>query len=197
MRLLATTALALILAACNPAPPPAESTDAPVATEAPVDTNAITANGWGPLHVGMTRAEVTAAVGAGNPNAVGGADPASCDLFHPARAPEGMLVMIQQDVLTSIILRNNTELKTDRGFGVGDTSAAIKAAYGASAASEPHKYVDGAEYITIWTVGAPANATTFVQDPAARGVRYETDAQGVVTAVHAGGPSIQNVEGCL
>ena len=196
MRLLATTALALVLAACNPAPPPAETTDAPIATEAPVDANAITSNGWGPLRVGMTRAEVTAAVGAGNPNAVGGADPQACDLFHPTNAPNGMLVMIQQDVLTSIILRNNTELRTDRGFGVGDASAAVKAAYGADAASEPHKYVDGAEYITSWTTGAPANPTTFVEDPAARGIRYETDAQGVVTAVHAGGPSIQNVEGC-
>jgi hypothetical protein len=196
MKLFATAALALVLAACNAEAPPPASTGAPIATEAPVDANAITSNGWGPLRIGMTRAEVTAAVGAGNPNAVGGADPASCDLFHPARAPEGMLVMIQQDVLTSIILRNNTDLKTDRGFGVGDTSAAIKAAYGASAASEPHKYIDGAEYITVWTVGAPANPTTFVQDPAARGVRYETNAEGAVTAVHAGGPSIQNVEGC-
>jgi hypothetical protein len=105
-------------------------------------------------------------------------------------------VMIQQDVLTSITLRNNTELKTDRGFGIGNTSAAIKAAYGASASSEPHKYVDGAEYITSWTIGAPANPTTFVQDASARGIRYETDAQGVVTGIHAGGPSIQNVEGC-
>jgi hypothetical protein len=196
MRLFATAALALILAACNAEPPPAETTDAPVATEAPVDANAITSNGWGPLRVGMTRAEVTAAVGAGNPNAVGGADPQACDLFHPERAPEGMLVMIQQDVLTSIILRNNTDIRTDRGFGVGSTAAEVKAAYGASASSEPHKYVDGAEYITIWSVGAPANPTTWVEDPNARGVRYETDAQGRVTAVHAGGPSIQNVEGC-
>jgi hypothetical protein len=196
MKLFATTALALVLAACNPAPTPTETTDAPIATEAPVDTNAITANAWGPLHVGMTRAEVTAAVGAGNPNAVGGADPASCDLFHPARAPEGMLVMIQQDVLTSIILRNNTDLKTDRGFGVGDTGAAIKAAYGASASVSPHHYSPPGEYIDVWTIGAPPNATTFVQDPAARGIRYETSPEGVVTAVHAGGPSIQNVEGC-
>jgi hypothetical protein len=197
MRLFATAALALVLAACNSeAPPPAEPSAETVAPTTPVDANAVTSNGWGPLRIGMTRAEVTAAVGAGNPNAVGGADPASCDLFHPARAPEGMLVMIQQDVLTSITLRNNTELKTDRGFGVGDTSAAIKAAYGAGAIVEPHKYVQGAEYITIWSVGAPPNATTFVQDANARGIRYETGADGAVTAVHAGGSSIQNVEGC-
>ena len=196
MRLLTTVAVLALLAACGqPAPPPA-TTGAPATTTAPVDANAITSNGWNTLRVGMTRAEVTAAVGAGNPNAVGGADPQACDLFHPANAPEGLLVMLQQNVLTSITLRNNTTLRTDRGFGIGDTAAAIKAAYGASAVSEPHKYVENAEYITVWTTGGPTAAAPFVQDPNARGIRYETNAQGVVTAVHAGGPSIQNVEGC-
>lgn len=197
MRLLASAAIAALLAAaCTPAAPPPATTEAPATTTAPVDANAITSEGWNTLRVGMTRSEVTAAVGAGNPNAVGGADPQACDLFHPANAPEGLLVMIQQDVLTSIILRNNTALRTDRGFGVGSTAAEIKTAYGASALSEPHKYVEGAEYITVWTTGAPTASTPYVQDQNARGVRYETNAQGVVTAVHAGGPSIQYVEGC-
>ncbi|MGE0741593.1 MAG: hypothetical protein AB7O98_09640 [Hyphomonadaceae bacterium] len=196
MKLLATAALIALLAACGQ---PATTT-APEPTEAPpapaADADAITAEGWNSLRIGMTRADVTAIVGAtATPGAVGGPDPAACDLFHPANAPAGMLVMIQQDVLTSITLRNNTTLRTDRGFGVGSSAAEIKAAYGASALSEPHKYVDGAEYITIWSVGAPTGGV-WVEDPNARGIRYETDAQGVVTAVHAGGPSIQNVEGC-
>ncbi len=197
MRLLTTVAVLALLAACGqPATTPA-TTETSATTTAPVDANAITSNGWNTLRVGMTRAEVTAAVGAtATPGAVGGNDPQACDLFHPANAPEGMLVMIQQDVLTSITLRNNTTLKTDHGFGVGSTAAEIKTAYGASAQSMPHRYVEGGEYITVWTVGAPPTATTFVQDANARGIRYETDAQGVVTAVHAGGPSIQNVEGC-
>jgi hypothetical protein len=201
MRLFATAAVAALLTACGqPAPPPA-TTETPVTTAPAADPNDITSTGWNTLRVGMTRAEVTAAVGAGNPNAVGGADPQACDLFHPANAPEGMLVMIQQDVLTSITLRNNTTLRTDRGFGVGSTAAEIKAAYGASAFVQPHKYVDGAEYITVWsnTGGAtpdqygnvPENTT-----PNARGIRYETNAEGVVAGVHAGGPTIQYVEGC-
>lgn len=198
MRLLATAAIAALLAACGQQATPPEPAAPPVAeAPAPVDANAITAEGWNTLRVGMTRAEVTAAVGAtATPGAVGGADPAACDLFHPANAPEGMLVMIQRDVLTSIIVRNNSVLRTDRGFGIGGTAAEIKTAYGASAVSEPHKYVEGAEYITIWSVGGPTATTPFVEDASARGIRYETNAQGIVTAIHAGGPSIQNVEGC-
>lgn len=199
MRLLAAL-LAAALAACNSEPP--ATTQAPVEAPAPVDANAITSEGWGPLRIGMTRAEVTAAVGAtATPGAVGGPDEAACDLFHPARAPEGMLVMIQQDRLTSITLRNNLDLKTDRGFGVGDQASAIKAAYGSTALVQPHKYVDGAEYITVWTNtgGATPNEDGWIPEnttPNARGMRYETSAEGVVTAVHAGGPSIQYVEGC-
>ena len=198
MRLLATAAIAALLAACGqPATPPAPPPAAEITAPTPVDANAITSEGWNSLRVGMTRAEVTAAVGAtATPGAVGGPDPQACDLFHPANTPEGMLVMIQRDVLTSIILRNITTLRTDRGFGVGSSAAEIKTAYGASAVSEPHKYVEGAEYITIWNVGGPTATAPFVEDANARGIRYETNAQGVVTAVHAGGPSIQNVEGC-
>jgi hypothetical protein len=35
-----------------------------------------------------------------------------------------------------------------------------------------------------------------VQDASARGIVYEIDGTGKVGAIHAGGPSIQYVEGC-
>jgi hypothetical protein len=150
------------------------------------------------LRIGMTRADVTAAVGAtATPNAVGGPDPEACDLFHPAQAPEGVLVMIERDRLTSIRLIDGAALRTERGFGVGDSAAAIKAAYGASAITEPHKYSEPpAEYITVWSANGPSTNETWVQNPEARGVRYVIGNDGRVSAVHAGGPSIQYVEGC-
>ena len=206
MKLLASLALAASLAACYAGPPPVKTPaeEPPAATTPPpVDTNAITSEGWGPLRIGMTREQVTAAVGpTATPNAYRGPDAEACDLFHPARAPQGLLVMMQHNVLTSITLRNNTILKTDRGFGIGDSASAIKAAYGSSAQALPHHYVGlPAEYITVWTNtgGATPNEHGLIPEnnnPTARGIRYETNAEGVVTAVHAGGPTIQYVEGC-
>ncbi|CAN5468518.1 hypothetical protein BH10PSE1_BH10PSE1_16450 [soil metagenome] len=192
----------LALAACNkpePAAPEAPAT-APVATapaESPptVDANALTAEGLGPLKIGMTLAEVVAASGADSqPNAVGGADPAACDEFHPARAPEGVTVMIEQGVLTRISLIRDAAIKTDRGFGVGSQGTAIKAAYGGGVIAQPAKYDPApAEDLFVWARGG---STSYVTDATARGVRYEVGTDGLVKAVRAGGPSIQLVEGC-
>lgn len=206
MRSFATAAAVLLLAACGQQANTTKTPETPAATTpepTPVDMNAITSEGWGPLRIGMTRAEVVAALGAdANPNAVGGPDPEACDLFHPARAPEGLYVMIQRDVLTRISLQDNAALETDRGFGIGDQASALKNAYGTAAHIQPHHYLGlPAEYITVWTNtgGATLDEHGWVPEnttPNARGIRYETNAEGAVTEIHAGGPSIQYVEGC-
>ena len=174
---------------------PAVASPPAAATPAVTDRNLVSADGWGPLRVGMTVAEVTAAVGADSqPNAVGGADPASCDEFHPARAPEGLRVMMVDDRLARITLARAATLKTDRGFGLGDAASAIKASYGGAVIAQPHKYQSApAEDLFAWTRGG---STAYVVDPSARGVRYEIGADGKVMAIHAGGPAIQYVEGC-
>ena len=138
-RLLLTSAV-FALAACgaeNGAPPEtaAEPTPPPAASST---TPHLTADGWGPLRIGMTRAEVVAALGEdANPDAVGGPDPASCDEFRPERAPEAMLVMIERDRLTRIALIRSSDVTTDRGYGVGDPGDGIATAYGAEATREP------------------------------------------------------------
>ena len=197
----ATAAVALLLAACSQpdATEPAAAPETPAATPptAPAP-NALTAGGYGPLLIGMTRAEVVTALGDdSDPNSAGSAEPEVCDQWRPTRAPEGVLVMIQDGVLTRISVASPSTLKTDRGFGVGDTAAAIKAAYGPLAVAQPHKYsAPPAEDIFVWATGGPATAGAFVQDIAARGVRYEINGEGRVQIVHVGGPDIQLVEGC-
>ena len=196
--LLLTAAAGLALAACGE--PATEPADAPVAeTPAPAPepdepvsaANKLTANGFGPLRIGMTRAEVEAALGPdANPDAVGGPDPASCDQFRPERAPEGLLVMLENGVLTSVWLTRNATVETDRALNIGDPASEVKRVYGDAAEVMPHKYESApSEYITVWT---SADHTS----PAARGIKYEIGQDGLVKSIAGGGPSISYVEGC-
>jgi len=173
--------------------PPAEV--APPQNDALVDASTLTSNGLGPARIGMTRADLVRVWGEDSqPNAVGGPDPATCDEFHPTGAPTDVRVMIQNGVLSRITLARGATIKTDRGFGVGDTGMAIKQAYGGAVFAQPHKYQSApAEDLFVWSRGG---STAYVTDPAARGLRYEVGGDGKVIMVHAGDPSIQLVEGC-
>ena len=200
MRLIALGSAALLgLAACNqplPEEPASAPTPGPAATPEPAGdpvsaADKLTAQGFGPLRIGMTRAEVEAALGPdANPEAVGGPDPDACDMFRPNRAPEGLLVMMENGVLTSVWISRNATLETDRALNVGDPAAEVKRVYGAAAEVTPHKYQDApAEYVTVWS-GSDHTS------PAARGVKYEIGGDSRVSSIAGGGPSIQYVEGC-
>ena len=180
---------------------PGSRAEAPTEPPPPVDAAAgsgpipastpLTSDGWGPLRIGMTRAQVVAAAGEdANPDAVGGPDPDSCDEFRPSRAPAGLLVMIESGRLTRISVGSSSEVASDRGIAIGDDATAVRRAYGEAVQSSPHKYVAApAAYLTIWSLEPPS--------PNARGLQYEVGQDGRVSRIHAGGPSIQYVEGCL
>lgn len=189
------------VAATNAAGPPVaaapvEPTPTPAPAPAAIAPAPLTALGWGPLKIGMTAAQITAALGPdANPEAVGGPDTEACDQYRPARAPEGMLVMVEKGRLTRISLIRAAKVKTDRGLGLGVPAATVRAAYGAKVQSTPHKYGEPPqEYLTVWAVGGgPADRLV----PAtSRGIQYEVNGTGKVGSIHAGGPSILYVEGC-
>ena len=196
------SAVALAFAACSPgaeAPVPATPTaetpvTPPEAKPAPAG-DSLTAHGWGPLRIGMTTAEVIAAVGDTRSPDAAGIPGSDCLEFMPLQTPDDFWVMIEGDKLTRITVGELSTVKDAKGLGLGDTAAKVKETYGASAVASPHKYQDApAEYITAWE-GGP-RAESYVQDEAARGIVYEIDGAGKVGAIHAGGPSIQYVEGC-
>ncbi|MGZ8354476.1 MAG: hypothetical protein ACXWUJ_15395 [Allosphingosinicella sp.] len=202
-------AAALLLAGCGgaesggrgnaaaPAGNGAAGVPAPEAEARPAAAAVLTAEGFGPLRIGMSRAEAVEALGEdSDPQAVGGPDPESCDEFRPARAPAGMLAMIEDGRLTRISLVDGARVETDRGLGLGAAASAVRAAYGEALRAEPHKYEEApSEYLTVWAKGAP-RGEEFETAPAARGIHYDIGAEGKVQAIHAGGPSIQYAEGC-
>lgn len=186
----------LLLAGCNAPDEAKTAAPAPTASEAPAmpapAADRLTAQGFGPLRIGMTRAEVEAALGTdAHPGAAGGPDPESCDLFHPRHAPQGLKVMVEQGVLTSVWLDPGATVATDRAVRLGASAEEVRRAYGGAIEASPHKYEDApAEYLTAW-------ASADRSGPAARGVKYEVGQDGKVQRIAAGGPSIQYVEGCL
>jgi hypothetical protein len=190
----------LALAACN-APETAKTPEAqPPEAAAPADpadavaANVLTPLGYGPLKIGMTQAEVDAAVGPPPANAAE-AEPSECRYYHPPRAPEGVLVMVENGVLTRLTATKDSTVKTGDGVGVGYDGEQLKARY-AAATVTPHKYQGApSAYVTLWP-GKPRLQGAYVTDPAARGLVFEIGQDGKVAFIHAGGPSIQNVEGC-
>lgn len=191
----------LALAACNapeavgtPEPKAPEST-APVVTAEAASADVLTPQGYGLLKIGMTQAEVDAAVGPPPDNAAE-AEPSECRQYHPPRAPEGVLVMTEKGVLTRLTATRGSNVKTQDGVGVGYDGEQLKTSYGAAARATPHKYQEApAAYVTTWP-GRGDLLGAYVTDSAARGLVFEIGQDGKVAFIHAGGPSIQYVEGC-
>lgn len=199
IRALTAVVLAVGLTACGDRPAePAPAASAEAAAQSAVEgapvsaADKLSATGFGPLRIGMSRAEVEAAMGPdANPGAVGGPDPERCDQFRPERAPEGLLVMMQQGVLASVWLTGRATAETDRGLNIGDTAAEVRRVHGDAVQARPHAYQSPpAEYLTVWT-------TAEREGPSARGVTFEIGQDGRVRSIAGGGPSILAVEGCV
>ena len=157
-----------------------------VVSTAAAATPPITADGWGELKIGMPEKEAIRRLAMKPVNMLpDDEDSSSCKEFQPAGQP-AMVVMTIDGRVARVSLYEKSPLKTDRGFTIGDREADIRKAYGPALKVEPHAY-DGpqAHYLTFWT------------KPGKRGVRYETDAKGRVNTIHAGGPQIEYIEGCL
>jgi hypothetical protein len=95
----------------------------------------------------------------------------------------GTLAMVRDARVSRVTITSPREA-TVKGVRVGDSEAAVRAAYD-GLTSEPAPYAEG-----------PAHDLYYWSGPGA-GLRFEIDADGKVAAIHGGDESIRYMEGCL
>ena len=145
----------------------------------------LTPPGWGPVRVGMTRAQTEKALAL---HLEGDAfdNYGSCiELYSSNQKLSGLYFMFLDGKLSRISANGTSTIKTPRGIHVGSSADEVRKLYGPKLQAEPHHYT-----------GAPAEYLTYWLKPKASGVRFETDAEGKVETIHAGTDSIELVEGC-
>lgn len=180
---------ALLGGGCKPAAgPELAKTPPPIAVEAPKPTAPavapLTAEGWGLIKVGSREPDAMKTgvlIGTAPPH---DEDWIACHELKVTGQPD-LYVMVEEEELTRLTITGASKLLTDKGLGLGATADQVKAAYGRAIKVAPHKYEAApAGYLTAWDAKTE------------RGVRYETNDKGLVSAIHVGAGSIELVEGC-
>lgn len=145
----------------------------------------LTPDGYGPVRIGMTRAQVERALNVrleGEP-----VDDANVCIEMGPRSGEhrDLVFMFIQRRLSRIAAGGSSRVTTPRGIGIGASAAQVRRAYGRGLRAEEHAYLGiPAEYLTFWT------------RPNRRGVRFVTDINRRTEVVIAGDETIRYIEGC-
>ncbi|MGD9965448.1 MAG: hypothetical protein AB7T59_02920 [Hyphomonadaceae bacterium] len=178
MRALAL-ALILSLAACQPDPPAQAARDPSIPP--------LTVEGYGDMRIGMSLADARRISGQPmNAEALEPGVPGACSQ-QEYRTTDGdrLWLMFEGDVITRITAASEApHTRTQQNVGVGSTDAEVRAAYQNVMEEGAHYSDRPAHNLIAWTV------------PEQSGLLFEVNEQGVVTAVHAGGPAIRYMEGC-
>ena len=178
MRVLAL-ALLIVLTACQQDPPSQGARDdsvPPLAVE-----------GYGDMTIGLPIADARRVSGQPLDNPpLDETTPGACSEQEYQTADGDQLwLMFEGDVITRITASAEaSRTRTAQNVGVGSTDAEVRAAY-QNVIEEPAKYAAApAHDLIVWTI------------PNQSGLRFEVNEQGIVSAIHAGSPSILYVEGC-
>ena len=144
----------------------------------------VTERGIGPIRVGMTVANASAAVD-GALDVRKNADQHECDYVRWRGGPKGVEVMVSLGRIARIDV-DTTGIATAEGAHVGDIEEDVMALYVGRVSVTPHKYTDG-HYLTI----TPVNP-----DDTLYRIVFETK-NGLITRYRAGRlPQVEYVEGC-
>ncbi len=143
----------------------------------------VDARGAGPVRIGMTLAELSAAMGETLQPAYQSS--ATCDHVQPRMLPKGMYVMILDDSVARVDV-DAPGILTSEGAGVGDLESRVLALYGTRAKVQPHKYTGPTgHYVIVETPGDTLHRIIF-----------ETDGQKVERYRAGRRPGVDFVEGC-
>ena len=145
----------------------------------------LTPAGWGPVRIGMTRAQAEKALAIQLEGEAFDNEGSCVELYSSDQKLAGLYFMFLDGKLSRVSAVETGKVTTPRGIHAGSTADEVRAAYGDKLEVEPHHYEgEPAEYLTYWL------------KPKARGVRFETDAGRKVQSIHAGNDSIRLIEGC-
>jgi hypothetical protein len=186
--------LALVCAAwlCACSPPATEEAQPPAASvageraSAAAATDVLSAEGYGPLHIGMTLEAAREATGQPMYETPIDEDSAACnEQAFSTPAGDTLYLMFENGRLTRITAsERGAHARMANGLGVDSSEADVRAAF-------PNAVEQAAFYD-----GPPSRELVAWLRPDTSGYRFEITGNGRVHTVHAGGPSILYVEGC-
>jgi hypothetical protein len=175
----------------GPAPTTPVTTTAATTTTAPerlTTSSRLSLDGIGPVDIGMTLDQASAA--AGTPIRTRPEDPfgPECEYAYAAGVPELAFMVINGRIeRVDVVDRSGRRVKTVSGVGNGDTEEAVKRTYPGRIRVEGHPYLPTGHYL-VYVPADPAFAHL--------SMIFETDGQ-VVTSFRAGmRRPVAQIEGC-
>ncbi|WP_430475897.1 hypothetical protein ACQ0MK_10095 [Thalassospira lucentensis] len=148
--------------------------------------------GYGPAKIGLDKVGLRKIIGDQLDQFISG-DDESCTFLQSNSDPSGLGYLILDDVLARISIYADeydvatSLVKTANGISLGASREDVYAAFdGQPLIEEDHEYLGAnGRYVTWWR---DAQKT--------RGIRFEINEEGFVTAIHAGSDAITLLEGC-
>jgi len=125
------------------APVTIDTTAAPPPAGTPA-TWAVSPSGIGTVRVGASLDELKTAAGDVTVPAAGG----DCHYVRGGSLPSGVSVMLARNVVARVDI-DSGGVTTAEGVGVGDPDSRVNDAYAGRVTAMPHKYVQGAQYLTV------------------------------------------------
>ena len=165
-----------------PTPPTTASVSDPLDPE-----DRVSLEGVGPVRVGMTLEEASAAAGQGIsevPGSGAGADPAACYYAVPDTGEPKVSFLVLDGEIARVDVEEGSAARTISGIGIGVPEADVLATYGDRIVVEPDPD------------GGAGKHLRYVADDPARSLVFETDGAKVLRFRSGDADAVRRAEGC-